>query len=150
MTVYRIHPEEKHIKQLSRTMREYDRREIAMLGKTPEFGLRYSVNNSSKVFCYCEDGKVLMMVGVCPAMGDVGVIWMISTEETFSRKRMQFIRETKGVLEELSEGYSTLYNIIHQNNHKAIRWLKYLGFEFSNFNGHPEFLLFTQRFLHKE
>lgn len=150
MTVYRIHPEEKHKEQLIRTMREYDRREIAMLGKTPAFGLRHSVDNSSKVFCYCEDDTVLIMIGVCPAMGDIGVIWMISTEETFSRKRMQFLKESRTVLMELAEGFSTLYNIIHKDNHKAIRWLKWLGFEFSNFNGHPDFLLFTQGFSHKD
>ncbi len=79
----------------------------------------------------------LAIGGVCPVeteYGEVGVIWMLGTslldrETRYPMQRRLFARATRIVVEEFTKSWPVLTNMAHAENAKALRWLKWLGFE---------------------
>ncbi|MDE3021849.1 MAG: hypothetical protein KGI54_08320 [Pseudomonadota bacterium] len=142
-TVKRVPTLMAHVIELSHTMREADVTEVALLGYNPRQALELSYLLSKKCWTYIEDGKVLCIVGITKAPDDnnTGIPWMLATEEAFSNKA-RFLRANSPMLEELSQGYSGLWNIVHKGNRKAIRWLEWLGFEFKQAWSHEDFYEF--------
>lgn len=94
------------------------------------------------------NGECHALFGVAPFPGraEVGVPWFLSSELA-----VQFRREWLGLapqyLSAMHRLYPTLTNGVHQENSIAIRWLKRMGFKFTNaplsIRGEP-FLMFTR------
>lgn len=116
---------------LAPRLRQIDELEVLSTGKTPEEALSQSFDlPKSKVFTGLdnEENPVLMFGSVqCPHNKDVGVIWMLATDELDNYKR-QFLQECLPHIEEISNGYSHVYNLVHKTNTKSIRWLRWCGF----------------------
>ena len=68
-------------------------------------------------------------VGRAPQDASVGVVWLLGTPEIETIK-IQFLRESRKWLEEMSQGYDLLTNVVHEDNELHIRWLKWLGMSF--------------------
>lgn len=89
----------------------------------------------------CQGGNPLLtplaIGGVCPVeteYGEQGVIWMLGTdlldrETRYPLQRRLFARATRLVVEEFSKQWPVLLNMTYAENAKALRWLKWLGFE---------------------
>ena len=78
----------------------------------------------------------------------VGTVWMLSSEELFDH-RLQFVRTCSSWVERMMDGHDVLTNFVHAGNDVAIRWLRWLDFEFlerhEDFNGSGEdFWLFAK------
>lgn len=74
------------------------------------------------------DGIPSIVFGVCPsAEKDSGVPWLLGTDDMDKIKRHLLIG-CSSFIEKMLSKYSFLYNIVHCDNAKAIRWLEWLGF----------------------
>lgn len=94
------------------------------------------------------DGKLVAVYGVMSrtALGGIGNPWLAATSEIEKPQvRRVFIERTREEFTWLSEGFYRLWNVVLDKNVVAIRWLKWMGFNFDGteytINGH-KFLLF--------
>ena len=118
--------------ELASQLRPIDKLEVEATGNTPEKSLTNSFNlPKSKVYSGVDsDRKVVFMCGVsqCPNNPKNGVIWMLTSELAKEHKRSILIL-SKPTIEDLSEGFNNVYNLIHKDNKNSIRWLEWCGFE---------------------
>lgn len=82
----------------------------------------------SKIVC---DGKVLAVFGDadCDEVAGLGIPWLISTVHVGAYRRA-FLQVCKPEVDEMLTRHQALLNYVARNNGVAIRWLKWLGFEF--------------------
>ena len=76
------------------------------------------------------DGVPFCMVGVAPysLIGSKGVPWMVGTVQ-LDRHAKAFLKACRPVLETILRQFSTLENWVDARNTKAIRWLRWMGFQ---------------------
>ena len=72
------------------------------------------------------NGKLLALMGV----NRDGKIWMVGTTQINNHKKI-WIQQAKILIPLFLNFYSLLYNVVDVNNKSTIRFLKCLGFQFS-------------------
>ncbi len=80
---------------------------------------------------YTDDKKkpfAIFGVGQSSALGD-GVPWFCATDDLIFNKKL-FLKCSKEILEAWLNMYGRLWNVVHQDNDKAINFLTHLGFTF--------------------
>ena len=104
-------------------------------GEQPVEAVRRTYLSSKKVLTIAGDDDQPM--GLCGVIVN-GAIWMVSTEELFSKKKykIQLIREGRKWVDSLLKTYKVLYNYVYAENTSAIKWLKSLGFTFIQYHEH--------------
>ena len=75
------------------------------------------------------EDKIVAIFGVSEFDGK-NIIWMIATDH-FDKYSNIFRNGCKEVFEKMIKGRDYLYNFVHFKHKKAIKWLKWLGAEFS-------------------
>lgn len=75
-------------------------------------------------------------------LSSTGNPWLLATRKIEGVEvRREFIRRTEQEVRWLCEGYDHLWNIVSNDNTVAIRWLRWIGFQFDadviNVRGHP-------------
>lgn len=137
------------------SMRDADVAELkASTNTTPEEalyrGLLHNVFGGGKTLTIClPDGTPTAMFGVAPSgQADVGYIWLLATND-LKKVQTQFIRECRGYIAEISQGYRVVCNYTDARNTLHHRWLQWTGFTFikrhENFGvGKVPFLEFCQ------
>lgn len=127
---------------LQTRLRDADVEELAAQGQDPTSALMQGLWRS-KPECMTAviDDLPVGMYGVCPGLCDrFGAVWLLGSEEMVQHSHW-FLRTAKGELERLSRGYDLLYNQVHDQNEVHIKWLRWMGFEFTRHN--PPFLEFS-------
>jgi len=105
----------------------------ALTGQDTETVLIESLTATNEPWVVLLDGRIVAVYGVSHAATEAGcsfgMPWLLSTGELklFSRK---FLRESKAVIAKFHQHYTTLSNLVDIRHTRAIRWLKWLGFEF--------------------
>jgi hypothetical protein len=116
-------------------LRDIDKLEVKCMGSTPEASLLSSFNlPKAKVLSGYDDAdNVVFMCGVSQCSNDPrnGVIWMLTSDLAKQHKK-DILRLSKPTIDKLSEGFDTVYNLIHKDNKSSIRWLKWCGFDVLN------------------
>lgn len=116
---------------LAPRLRAIDNLEVKAVGQTPEGSLMGSFDlPQSKVLSLLDDEEeVVLMCGSCQSEhdSDGGVIWMLASDD-IERHKKDFLKLCTPVTAELSEGYKYVYNLVHKDNTKSIRWLRWNGF----------------------
>jgi RimJ/RimL family protein N-acetyltransferase len=76
-----------------------------------------------------KEEQVIGMFGVvpCPFHYGKGIAWLLSSDELLNHTK-QFLKECPKWIDDMQQGYDTLYNYVHIDNKVSIRWLKYFGF----------------------
>lgn len=94
-----------------------------------------ALEEGNDFYVYENEKEILCVFGLVrtPLVKEgtyAGTPWLLSSENF--KPDSEFIRESKRVVNEdmLSNGVTVLHNYIHQDNVKAIRWLKWIGFKF--------------------
>lgn len=122
---------------LAKRLRQEDLDEIqAASGVTPQLALRRGLEHSAECYTIIRPEAVyepLAMFGVVsmdqnPAVGQV---WFLGSDEIKTHS-MEFLRKSKGWIENFHAGYPVLYNNIDARNTVHIKWLQWLGFQFIN------------------
>ena len=67
------------------------------------------------------------IMGVAPTGENSGSPWFIGTKE-LEGKDLIIIKSSKRIIEVLSRGYKRLFNLVHCDSAKSIRWITYCGF----------------------
>jgi len=116
---------------LAPRLREIDNLEVKCIGHTPESALLqgFELPEAKVLTALDGDEEAVLMCGVCRSDEDpeAGVIWMLASDDIDKHKK-DFLRLSEPVADELSEGYKYVYNLVHKDNTKSIRWLRWNGF----------------------
>ena len=67
------------------------------------------------------------IMGVATTGENSGSPWFIGTKE-LEGKDLIIIKSSKRIIEVLSRGYKRLFNLVHCDSVKSIRWITYCGF----------------------
>lgn len=139
------------IMELAPRLRAADMKELKHLGSSPEKALHESFMLSDFVKTVLVDGEIVAMLGVAPLNQSdvVGVPWMLGADG-LSKARRSFPIYTKKILALMHRRFPILCNYVHCENEESIRWLKHIGFTFSNTITVPSGALFFEfvRFNH--
>jgi hypothetical protein len=127
---------------ISQHLRAADLMELRAVGDKDAFHvIRESYERSELPFTGVWNGKPCCIFGIVRLnhrfFGSDGVLrtrglgapWMLGTDGVVEA-RWTFLKESKQMLDQLSQGYDFLWNRVHSKNTVHIRWLKWLGFEF--------------------
>lgn len=140
-----------HVAFVASNMRQADREEVAASsGKSPFEALEFSLSRSSVSRTVLVDGVPAGMFGCgdLNILTNVGSPWLLATDDIASSRR-QFLAASVDWRDQLLQRYSTLRNVVDDRNLASIRWLKWLGFSFSEAfpirKGGPAFRLFEMR-----
>jgi hypothetical protein len=122
-----------HAEELAPYLCEADTAEVwAANHLTPIDALRLSVLQSREMITGIADGRVVLMAGVATRsfLGDQtrGVTWMLGAEELPQHSK-HFLRGSRRFIEIVRPRYSILENWVDKRHHRAIKWLRWLGFE---------------------
>lgn len=126
-------------------MRDMDRLEFNLMsGGLSILTCLHKLNlRSSKMLVGKWKGEPVVLYGVTPVslLGRQGQPWLAATDRiTEGPIARAFLRESRRALADLADGYDYLWNLVHAENSIAIRWLKWLGFNFTglglNVQGH--------------
>lgn len=98
---------------------------------SPYKALTKGMNSSGDSWTIVIDGVPIGMVGVSnrTLITKVGTPWLLGTDSLLNDKKL-FLRVSRVVLKNISEGYKLLENYVSVENKSAIRWIEYLGFTF--------------------
>ena len=102
--------------------------------RTPEQAVLDSINGSRRAYSVFADSQLVAVFGVghSEETPTHGIIWMVRTTRFESFPKKLFIVLVLFKLQELSEGYARVGNIVWAENTKTIKWLKSVGFTFGN------------------
>lgn len=132
---------EDDIVELIENIRTGDRAELWQLGRfTPEAAIRGSVAASGDRCAAAHDrhGALIAIFGVSPVsvLGSLGAPWMLGTS-LVSQHRKELLHWSKDVLDVMFAEFNELLNIVWRGNTTSVRYLKALGFQFSETQRHP-------------
>jgi len=114
--------------ELAPKLREADVQDIKVVtGETPLTALQRGLEGT---VCFTAelDGEAVAMFGYADDNQGGAVIWFLSTEVVVQRP-IEFVKTARRWLNWLNQKYH-LYNWIHKDNEKHIRWLAREGFTF--------------------
>lgn len=126
-----VHATKQHAKQLAkRGLRPIDQLECRALGQSPRKALKAGVENSKFSWAMLDDsGRPLALFGVAPHPTDdkLGIPWFLGCSEVYEH-RLTFVKYTRHYLAVMQHYFPKLVNVVHADNEKSIRWLKWAGF----------------------
>ena len=128
---YKIVPTEReHVEELSHTMRAADVRECwAANHFAPLDALKHSLYHTSRPRTGLINHKVLCIwgVGKISYLSREGIPWMLTSNFVDEHYR-EFLRRSKGHLQDMKKEAVILTNMVDARNKKSIKWLKWLDF----------------------
>lgn len=117
------------IAQAVANVRQEDRREFECLRSlTVEQELRHSVGISEKAQAFVRGGRVVAIFGEIKHDDRIGVPWLISTTE-ITKHRRAFLVACDREVAQMRKRHQVLINYTDARYAKALRWLRWLGFE---------------------
>lgn len=120
-----------HAADLAPRLREADRREVqAAFGRPAEAILAAGFRNARRCWTVAAGGRPIAMFGVGRRREPrIGTAWLLASDELRGHRR-QLRREGPYWVDLMMTGHDVLANFVAADNHVAIRWLSWLGFEF--------------------
>lgn len=130
-----------HVGTIAARMREIDKLECAIMGRTPKQALRLALQGSSLAWTAKIDGRPEAMFGVAAVslIDREGSPWLLLTDEG-ARHAKALVRDGRRYSDLIQMEYSVLKNFVHADNHSACRWLVRLGYTLGepfDMHGHP-------------
>lgn len=131
---------------IAANIRDIDRFEFEIMGGGAPLSesLAHMKAKSVRARAAYWDGQIVAAYGLLAptALSFEGNPWLVSTHALNDRNvRREFIRYTEQEFTWLCQGFDHLWNIISPKNTVAIRWLRWLGFQFDEqafeIQGHP-------------
>ncbi len=125
-----------HAFELAEKLRQQDIEECALAGNTPTQSLinpfRYQRDNVN-TYTILKNDEVVAMFGVVSTANDLkkGTVWFLSSNKIDDDWKY-FTKRTKKWANYFLSDYKFVYNFVPKDNKVTIKWLKWLGFEFSD------------------
>lgn len=141
ITIVRKNAEKKKLTQeLYENIREIDRQEIECMGFSTMQGVEISIRDTCPVYVArtAKEGKLIACWGLqvldFHKRDDTHeytyIVWALGTDH-LNHYAKSFVREASGIINRWVELYGCLQNSVACFNKKSIRWLKWMGAEFS-------------------
>lgn len=89
------------------------------------------------------NGNPVCAWGLVPptVLSDKAYLWLYASQAVDEYKFL-FVRYSQRVVEALRESYPVIYGVCDVGNHRAIRWMKWLGARFAEpYDGHVPFTI---------
>lgn len=133
---------------LAPRMREVDAKECRVLGGVePIEALRKGMETGVCRTIIADDGQTpIGMFGAAPTvLPGVGTAWLLATDDLIQNRShaQQFLAECHGWVFWMHTHHPVLFNLILEENRIAIRWLKWMGFNFEP-SAYPGVLMFSR------
>lgn len=115
--------------ELAKNMREEDVKELWHASRSsPLDALTYGFEAGN---CKTVEwqGKVVAMFGLVKGAGDVGVCWMLASDDLVKIKK-SFLKECRKFVDDMLQECPVIGNLVWEGNPVHIQWLKWLGFHF--------------------
>lgn len=138
-----------HLRRIAAVMRQADLDEVeAGTGRPVLAVLSLSFRRSSLCMVALVDGQpeVIFGAGDLNVLTATGAPWLLGSDAVVIHRR-EFLRRSVHWRDQLLRRYAVLRNVVDCRNAVAIRWLRWLGFTFSDpfqHRGH-DFMLFELR-----
>lgn len=124
---YRVAVEE-DIDVVAQDMREADRKEVeASGGFSPREALLASYRASQPCYAATLDDRATALFGVSPVDDDIGVIWMLGTNDITDHP-VTFMRWSRTVVPMLIRPYRMVCNLVDKRNTVHVKWILKMGF----------------------
>jgi hypothetical protein len=141
MGIHITHTGYDDIEDLRRNMRDMDRREIAALTphRTVNDALVSILDEGNLSFtARDDDGDLVAIFGIYEptALGSAASPWLLGTEILFKHTR-DLVLLSREAVQAWSRKYDVLHNVVWAQNVKSIRYLKAVGFTFSDLKTAP-------------
>lgn len=120
-----------HVAEIEAHVRPEDAAELWAAGRqTPEQAITHCMAASVFTLTGLVDELPVCIFGVVPtsSLSGRGAPWMVGTVHLERHQRL-FLRACRGVIDEMNAMFPKLENAVDARNIKAIRWLRWLGFE---------------------
>jgi len=125
-----------HLNHIVTVAREADRVEFSYQDPRPmREVLEEMLRKSHRARCGLIDGEPVCCFGVIRpvVLTTEGHPWAVASRLVEEKGyRRVFLQQSRRGLAEVVKGYTSICNIIHEENSLAIRWLKWLGFTVSD------------------
>lgn len=117
--------------ELALKLRSEDRRELEEISGRPALNnlLMGVMVGEPSVTLRAHNGDLIGILGITPVGLSNGAVAFAGTA-LIEGHTTAFARGSRDVLEHVSRGYDTLYNVCDARNGAHHRWLKWLGFHF--------------------
>lgn len=125
-------------RHLAPRLRPADLQEIkANSGREPLAVLLDGLDRSTPAYAIVHDEEPIAVFGVCPLPPlPLGLVWMLAAP-ALENARIPFLRQCRGWIDRLHQGFPTLVSLVDERNITHIEWLKWCGFQFVHL--HPAF-----------
>jgi hypothetical protein len=123
--------EQRHIDELLANVRPADQDEAwALAHMSVAQGLKQSLQHSQQAYAGVAKGRLLCVIGVASRslIGGSAEPWLIG-HARLDRHAHAFARASRPALAQWVQHYGRLANWVDARNERAIRWLRWLGFE---------------------
>jgi hypothetical protein len=120
-----------HVWDLMHTMQKADQQELWSAARlNPRAALETAIGRSRNAMVGLADDKVKVMFGVAQEMwlSPFAVPWLLASEDIQDHGR-RFLRESKKYFDGYKQQFPWLINFVDARHKRAIRWIKWLGFE---------------------
>ena len=154
--LYVEHSHRRDADPIATRLRTADRAEVsAVTRQSPLQVLVDGINESDLCFTIkrSSDGRPCGVFGAGGGASGAedtssGLVWLLGTDDLTLNGRT-FLRYSRSFLNEMHKHYSFLYNVIDARNSVHIRWLGWMGFEFTKEIPHwgverRKFILFSK------
>lgn len=143
MGVYAIESNMRSINEVLSLAREADKLEAYYLcgadSGSPATALSLAtISAYASSYCsecvYTDEGTLLMAYGfIAGDFNKPHTVWAVCTRHVEEREyKRSFITESKRIISDMMEDLPDVSNVVWEDNTLAVRWLKYVGAEFSS------------------
>lgn len=118
-------------RELALILNDDDRREVAALsGRDPAEVLIDGMQRSTEAWTGRVDGQLVCIWGVGPQslIGETGVPWLLGSD-LVQKHAPIFLRLNREYIARWRQTYPVLANVVDARHVRALRWLRWLGFE---------------------
>jgi hypothetical protein len=118
-----------HIARIYPFMRKADKIEVACMGNEPCTSLLRALETDDVTLTALDaDDVPFAMFGV-GQVGDQAYIWCLGTDGV-SDNAYDFLKASREWTQRLTKPYGATFNYVHEDNHDALKWLKFCGASF--------------------
>lgn len=145
MTIQPLRDED--MRRLATRLRPMDQLEVASMAPDRPIAdvLVTSARASVRTRASFWNGELVACWGIAPRLPstDEGAPWLLATDAVDQPDvRRAFVAHGNSEMRRLTAGFRHLWNLVHRDNVVARRWLRFMGFEFSDpreyvFSGEP-------------
>lgn len=126
---------EAHARWIADNVRPADRAELWASGRSDPFeAMLRGISRTGTTYVALCNGRPAAMFGATPwsAMGGKAAVWMIGSTVLDEHGAQRALLSTSApMIDAMQEQFpDLLYNFVDARNHKALRWLRWLGFGF--------------------